>query len=154
MVHQDSKPLSMANLEIMCNIICFPKKEQQVKPPLISSYLLLSLLIIVQPVDPLSERHMESIFAWSPDSNQKKNKPGLHIPCTIWCSMIYSIGHPSDRSYHLFTKCTLNILQWQSEFGTLYPWICSRDHHTRVFLFAVIQFNVSMLAACREAVTP
>lgn len=62
MVHQDSKPLSMANLEIMCNIICFPKKEQQVKPP----------LIIVQPVDPLSERHMESIFAWSPDSNQKK----------------------------------------------------------------------------------
>lgn len=31
----------------------FPKKEQQVKPP----------LIIVQPVDPLSERHMESIFA-------------------------------------------------------------------------------------------
>lgn len=72
MVHQDSKPLSMANLEIMCNIICFPKKEQQVKPPLISSYLLLSLLIIVQPVDPLSERHMESIFAWSPDSNQKK----------------------------------------------------------------------------------
>lgn len=53
----------MANLEIMCNIICFPKKEQQVKPPLISSYLLLSLLIIVQPVDPLSERHVESIFA-------------------------------------------------------------------------------------------
>lgn len=80
---------------------------------------------------------------------RKKNKPGLHIPRTIWCSMICSIGHPSDRSYHLFTKCTLNILQWQSELRTISMNLQQRPSHK--FLFAVIQFNLSMLPAGRRS---